>query len=235
MALSSSQRRTLRKKAADNLLEVEHLLRVAALGDAGDVRFLRELEREFEWPHKGKMIVPLGLWNDAVCCFLEDGYDGIVRLATAEKTRARYLEFCIAVLEELATRDSVDALVKIGGRVLRSPEEDLSLSLLVTNALNMVLSFDKAPGINAETTSTIRQFLHEMLRLDLDEDQRASVVCALRGVGNEESVLLIQQLPAFKDPYAGTKASAVRAIRKRLASEGSSVKRQDGGRRGKRT
>lgn len=216
MGLSPSQKRTLRRKSATNRLEAEDLLRVAVRGDAADAPFLRELDREHNWPRKGKGIVPLGLWNDTVCCFLERGYDGLVELATARATRSRYLEFCTAVLEQLKTPQSIDTLIEIGGSAMRSPGEDLSLSLLITDAFNLILSFHKAPEIDSEVASKIRQFLHKMLRLDLVEDQRASVVCALRGVGDEESLVLMQELAELEYPYRGTKTSAIRMIQKRL-------------------
>ena len=220
MGLSPSQKRTLRKKSAINHLEAEDLLRVAVRGDAADTLLLRELDRKHNWPRKGTRIVPLGLWNDAVCCFLESGYNGLVELATVGATRLRYLEFCTAVLEHLKTSQSIDALIEIGGSAMRSPGEDLSLSLLITDAFNLILSFDKAPEIDSKVATTIRQFLHKMLRLDLVEHQRVSVVCALRGVGDEESLLLIQELAELEYPYTGTKASAIHQIRKRLQRGG---------------
>jgi hypothetical protein len=41
MGLTAAQRRTLSRKAADNSLEVEHLVKVAELGDAADASSFR--------------------------------------------------------------------------------------------------------------------------------------------------------------------------------------------------
>jgi len=57
------------------------------------------------------------------------------------------------------------------------------------------LSFKNAPVIAPTVEQQIRQFLHRMLRIELTETQRAGVVCALRGVGDNESVTLIASLP----------------------------------------
>src|SRR5262245_33962022 len=100
MGLTAAQRRALSRKAADNSLEVEHLVKVAVLGDATDAPFLRALKGEHGWSDTGregrKLVVPFGRWADTVCRFLEDGYPGLVQ-AAKESDGA---EFCVSVLEE---------------------------------------------------------------------------------------------------------------------------------------
>src|SRR5262245_6433515 len=102
MGLTAAQRQTLSRTAADNSLEVEHLVKVAEIGDATDVPFLRALKGEHGWSDTGregrKRVIPFGRWADTVCRFLEDGYPGLVQ---AGKDSAEAAEFCVSVLEEL--------------------------------------------------------------------------------------------------------------------------------------
>ena len=104
MGLTTAQRRTLSRKAVDNSLEVEHLLKVATIGDAADAPFLRVLKGEHGWSDTGregrKLVVPFGRWADTVCRFLEDGYLGLVQAAKDPPDAA---DFCVSVLEELKT------------------------------------------------------------------------------------------------------------------------------------
>ncbi len=85
MALPASVARLLKKKAVDNSLEVEDLLKVAARGDASDAIFLRRLKDEHAWSDSGlehgARVVPLGQWVNVICCYLERGYAGLVELA----------------------------------------------------------------------------------------------------------------------------------------------------------
>src|SRR4051794_17121597 len=122
MGLTAAQRRTLSRKAADNSLEVEHLLKVATLGDASDAPFLRALREEHDWSDSGRevgtLVVPFGRWADTVCRFLEHGYPGLVQLAKDSDTAA---EFCVGVLEELNSPASVPAILVIGGPVIERP------------------------------------------------------------------------------------------------------------------
>lgn len=216
MGLTAAQRRTLSRKAADNSLEVEHLLKVAAIGDATDTPFLRALKSEHRWSDTGRegrtRVVPFGRWADAVCRFLEEGAAGLVRMA-GEFTEAA--DFCIGVLEEVQTPESVSALLAIGGRVVQRPETDIRLAVRLADGFNRLLSFKNEPAIDPAAGQQVREFLHRLLSLELTEAQRASAVCALRSVGDATSVDIIAGLAPFRGNWAGLEATVTRQIKRR--------------------
>jgi hypothetical protein len=217
MGLTAAQRRTLSRKAADNSLEVEHLLKVAELGDATDAPFLRALKSEHGWSESGregrKRVVPFGRWSDTVCRFLEDGYSGLVQAA---KDSSEAAEFCVSLLEELKTAESVAAILAIGGPVLERPAADVKLAVRLADAFNFLLSFKGAPAIAPAVEREIREFLHHLPAAELSEEQRASLVCALRGVGDAESAALVASLPPFRGCWAGLERLAIRQIKRRV-------------------
>jgi len=217
MGLTAAQRRTLSRMAADNSLQVEHLVKVADLGDATDAAFLRALKGEHGWSDTGRegrdLVVPLGRWADTVCRFLEDGCPGLVQAANDSPDAH---EFCVSVLEELKTAASVSAILAIGGPVIERPVLDVKLAVRLANGFNLLLSFKGAPAIAAEVERRVREFLHRLLAVELSEVQCASVVCALRGVGDAESAALVASLPPFRGSWAGLEQSAVRQIKQRL-------------------
>jgi hypothetical protein len=221
MALTEARRRALRRKAADNSLEVEHLIKVAAIGEASDAPFLRALKAEFGWPDSGRKgrtrVVPLGRWVDTVCCFLEGGYDGLVQMA---RDSAEDADFCIPVLEEMKTAESVSALLAIGGPVLASPETNVRLAARLAEGMNQLLSFKEAPAVGGAVEQQVRGFLHLLLGLELTAVQKASVVCALRGVGDEDSLSLVAGLPPFGGSWVGLEQVAIRKIKRRLRQRG---------------
>src|SRR5262245_42286859 len=218
MGLTAGQRRTLSRKAAENSLEVEHLLKVAAIGDAADAPFLHALKCEHAWPDTGRvgrsLVVPLGRWADTVCRFLEDGYSGLVAMA-GEIVGAS--EFGIGLLEEIRTPESVSAVLAIGRAVIEQPAIDVHLAVRMADAFNLLLSFNGAPTVTPTVEHEIREFLHRLLDIELLEVQRASVVCALRGVGDATSADLVASLPPFRGNWAGLEASAARKIKRRVA------------------
>jgi hypothetical protein len=219
MALSSSAKRLLKRKADDDSLEVEDLLRVIARAGASDASFLRRLKDENGWPDAGWMngsrVVPFGRWVDVICCYLERGYAGLVESARA-RTDNDVAMFCVGLLEELKTPASVAALLAIGENIIERPEADRALSLRLARAFNLVLSFKDAPEVDREAIANVREFLHRTLLIDLSEAERAACVYALRSVGDSESLRLIATLPIFQGPYAGLEASASKAIKQNL-------------------
>jgi hypothetical protein len=68
-----------------------------------------------------------------------------------------------------------------------------------------------------QTAAQLRGFLHAVLEHELSESQRATAVCALRGVGDESSVERISALPVFDGPWSGLESTVTRAIRRRLS------------------
>jgi hypothetical protein len=217
MGMTAAQRRTLSRRAADNSIEVEHLLEVAAVGDAVDAPFVRALKIEHGWSNTAcvgsSRIVPFGRWADTVCRFLEDGYTGLVAMSVEAAGSAK---FCIGLVEEIRTPESVFAVLAIGRTVIERPAIDVQLALRIANAFNLLLSLKDVPTVAPSVEHEIRDFLHRLLEIELSEEQRASAVCALRGVGDESSAARIAALPPFQGNWAGLEASAARQIKKRL-------------------
>lgn len=222
MALSELQMRKLNRMAAKDLLEVEHLLKVARIGDSSDVQFLQSLKTTNSWSdsgiENGVLVVPFGRWTEVVCAFLEGGYDRLISLATDPDTFDDYCEFCIAALEELRTPQSVLALMDIaqGIETIPTRHKAVSVAAKIASALNLILSLKGAPSIYPHIEDTVREFLHTLLIADLEEHELASVIYALRGVGDELSIHKITALPPLNYPFEGAQKASIRAIKKRV-------------------
>jgi hypothetical protein len=203
--LSAAQVRLLKRKAADNSLEVENLLKVAVCGDRTAVPLLRQLKADWNWSEsgrvRGQLVVPFGRWADVVCRFLEDGYPGLVALATGKQTAKHFLEFCLAVLGELHTPESVGAVLDIGGGLIDKPATDQKTALRLVRALQEVMSPWEDLLLNEATAARVRQFVHRFLALKLAEHERLDGVWALRRVGDADSLALIESWPAFKNQF----------------------------------
>ena len=222
MPLSKDQVRRLKRKAADNTLEVENLFIVAASGDASAVPLLRQLKEKHGWSDTGfegrTRVVPFGRWANVVCCYLERGHDGLVALTKSKKAKGAFREFCISLLEELRGPESVDALIRIGGGVLRSPRKDEKLAVRLVRALNPQFTNDVGRFIGEPTRSLVREFVHKLLTLKSRETDRHTCLWILAEVGDESSLQRIANLPPSRDRWEKKIANkAIKAIRDRLA------------------
>jgi hypothetical protein len=140
----------------------------------------------------------------------------VIAFADRRDGPKRAYEFAISLIETIQSSESVDALIKICGSALAEPSRNVELSLRAAEAFNLLLSFSKSPSIEPGTELSVRKFLHRMLSLQLTEPARAIVICALRGVGDGESVELLKAEQPLQAPWADTIALATKAIRKRM-------------------
>ena len=183
----------------------EDVLPFASLEDASAIAPLRAYAEE-HWSAKAKpgKDVPMRAWVDAVCAYLEGGYDQL------RKHAGRAPSFALAVLEELATEEAASTALAIA----RDTKERDTLFGAV-DTLNLLLSFKPAFVFPEAQCKKARDLLHARLSEKLTESQASSVYCALRGVGDDESIALLQGRGDLKGAYKGMLANAVKAIKKR--------------------
>jgi hypothetical protein len=212
MALTPAQIKLLKRRSADDSLEVENLLKVASCGSAADAALLRQLKADHRWSNSGKsggsLVVPFGRWADTICCFLEEGHDGLVRLAHRDR---KFTEFCMAVLEEVKAPAGVEAVLAIGKGVQANP----ALTRKVVYALNMLVGGADAVAVDAALAERAREMLHPLLKAARTEFDRASVVGALAHAGDAETLAILETLPPFRQKFGGQRW-ALKQINARL-------------------
>jgi hypothetical protein len=208
----------IRKKASDGSLEVEHLLREAKKATPGLAEELRSLARELNWPLDGRMqdgslVVPLGAWAEAVALYTSGGLPALQGFAR-DPGNATYV---LALLEELKSAPAVEFLVDTFAGLMASPERDLSLSVRIASALNLMLSLRPRAPISNANASIVQGFLLRLYPVARNEAERAIAVLALRGVGDASAIALLTRLPELAPPWEGAVSSTIRAIKKRRA------------------
>lgn len=220
LPLTRSRIRTLKKHAANKSLEVKHLLKLAVDGDPAAVPLLRQMKIENGWNKVAwsdeSCVIPSGPWVDAICCYLERGYRGLIDDARDNRDAT---DFCLGVLEGLSTPESVAAMMEIGGELIAHPSYDRRTAVRLADAINQILSFKDAPPIDEYQRIRLRDFLHHLLSLELTIEEKTSCICALRGVGDEESLELLKSLEHMPRGWEFVVRSVFRAIRKRVSKE----------------
>jgi hypothetical protein len=198
-------------------LEVEHILGAAKQPVPGLADELDRLVIECAWSDGGEtpqgLIIPFRKWARTASAYCRSGTLGIVSLAQNEPA---YLYFVLALLTELHNREALEAVMALASPVLHKPTENRAISLQASGAINLLLSFPPRISINSEEETILRVFLHNLLSLTTTAVERATVLCALRGVGNEESIQLMAAGVPLADPWDGVESTVGRAIRKRL-------------------
>ena len=92
-------------------LEVEHLLKILKTPNKEYITPLREMVAQYDWqPLNDELIVPFASWVDALCIYLEEGTQGLVKAIDKPK---EFFLIVFGVLEELPIDEALPAFLNI--------------------------------------------------------------------------------------------------------------------------
>ena len=92
-------------------LEVEHLLKILKTPNKEYITPLREMVAQYHWqPLNDELIIPFASWVDALCIYLEEGAQGLVKVTHKTKD---FFSIVFGVLEELPTEEALPAFLEI--------------------------------------------------------------------------------------------------------------------------
>ncbi len=202
----------IRKLANSNELEVEDIIGASFLREECIARELESLSSQCHWPDEnyqdGKHGVPFGKWVKFACIFIRHGYQGLVESYNDSS------DFSLSFLETYKTPESVEAVYAISQKMGDSASAEEQHS--VAKAINLLLSFKGSPSLGEDTIENLRILLHSYLTPGLDDTVKAVIYCALRGVGDLDSIDLIKGQAPLNEPWATTAKVAINSIKKRV-------------------
>ena len=92
-------------------LEVEHLLKILKTPSKEYIVPLREMAAQYDWqPMNDKLIIPFAAWVEAICIYLEEGTQGLVKAIDKPK---QFFHFVFGVLEEIPISEAFTAFLEI--------------------------------------------------------------------------------------------------------------------------
>ena len=211
---------SLRRKALDNSLEVEHILRAAKERVPGLSAELENLIRLCDWSFTshlpdGTHVVPFAKWAEVAGTYSDHGFAGLHRFAADEASAP----FVIGLLEYLNSSDAIDALLTIFASTMEQPSTNQATTHRIVQAINLLFSVRSSPASAVQQRNACTKFLNKALSLAESNAQRASVMYAMRGTGDTSCLQALATVQDAEPPYAGAKASAIKAIQKRLRNE----------------
>lgn len=211
---------SLRRKALDNSLEVEHILRAAREGVPGLSAELANLTHRCGWSFTthlpdGTHVVPFARWAAVASVYADYGFAGLHRIAADEDS----VPYVIGLLEELNTPDAIDALLTIFANSLEEPSTNQATTHRLVQAINLLFSVKNSSVSAPEQRRVCAKFLNKTLLVAGSNAQRALIMYAMRGTGDRSCLEVLSTVQDTEPPYAGAKAAAIKAIQKRIRNE----------------
>ncbi len=223
MPLTKSQIATLKRKAADNSLEVEYLLKIAKTADVSAVPLLSDLAARHGWSYTGwegeARVVPFAKWVEAISVYLTDGCDGLV--SYAQRPPETSWSFALSVLKSLRTPAALLAIAELADLVRDHIDERPDDAQEVVNAVDNTVGGRDAPEISEAARMRLRDFLHAVLSSSLAEVWVGSAIFALGKVGDASSLSIIRNVRPLGGFWRTVPKQAIREIKNRSGGSAS--------------
>lgn len=208
---------TLRKKAREGSLEVEHLLQAAIEKQPGLSEELTRLGVTHGWQLQGLQpdgtrIVPLAKWATVASSYACEDFTGLRKLVQEREN----VPFVLGLVEQIKGNESVSFALEICEQYLADLSKAENLGFRVASTFNLLLSFKPAAPLTSVQAKNIQNFLLALYPHAKSEAHRAVVLLALRGVGDEDAIRFVESIPDFIELGKSTKKSVFNALRKRV-------------------
>jgi len=202
----------IEKKARSKSIEVEDILDCAQSQDQNIVSSLRKIADENQWLGNSEVGggVPYLSWIETVVVFLTYGIEGLNKLRKNDDSFSGYI---LTLLASFHSNEAMKALRELFSDELSDPKLDEDVSSKMITAINQTMSFAPKVILDVSTENSFRNFLHEILDETQDDITRANVYCALRGVGNDDSIYKITTFPPLGGAWEGLEKIVIKAIK----------------------
>jgi hypothetical protein len=208
---------SLRKKARDGSLEVEHVLQAAIERQPGLAEELSSLSEKHAWQFEslqpdGRRVVPFARWALVAASYVSGGFPELYEILDEPDN----LPFVLGLVASIKTSESVVFILDICNQYLKDDPQSTIAAFQIASSFNLLLSFKHAPVISAQQAKSIQDFLFALYPLAKSQVDRATVLLALRGVGDHNVMAFVETAADFTDPWADTKQVVIQAIRKKM-------------------
>jgi hypothetical protein len=197
--------------------EVEDVLAVLRATEPDAAARLRSLSLASRWlpledAQHGRD-VPLATWADLVALSLDGGPGAVQAIAIDGGALDRRRAMAIGVLEAVGAPGGLSALVRCVEVARTRLPLDLEFAMDCARALNEVL---RGATLDSGNEATARTFLHELHSFTAGDEERATIILALRWVGDPSSEMLLAQHPELAPPWQDVVKTARKELRRRL-------------------
>ena len=200
-------------------LEVEDLLKILKTPNKEYITPLREMAAQYDWqPLNDELIVPFASWVDALCIYLEEGVQGLVK--SIHKTKD-FFSIVLGVLKGLPTEESLPALLEIAQNFsAKITDEQEDFVKEYTYELCDISQQLKSEKVNKDLHEAFVPILKQIISFaqsKKDEVLMCSAAVCFQAFGNKSDIPYLKALPFTEDYYKSTGKTIAKRIEKKYA------------------
>ena len=200
-------------------LEVEHLLKILKIPNKEYITPLQEMVAQYHWqPLNDELIIPFASWVDAICIYLEEGAQGLVKAIYKTKD---FFHIIFGVLEELPTEEALPAFLEIAQTFLpHITDEQEDFVKEYTYKLCDISHRLKSEKVNKDLHEVFVPILKQIISFaqsKKDEVLMCSAAVCFQAFGDKSDIPYLKALPFTEAYYKSTGKTITNRIKKKYS------------------
>ena len=200
-------------------LEVEDLLKILKTPNKEYITPLREMVAQYDWqPLNDELIVPFASWVDALCIYLEEGVQGLVK--SIHKTKD-FFSIVFGVLKELPSEESLLVFLEIAQTFSAkiTDEQEFFVQKYAYSLCNISHQL-KGEKVNKDHHDTFVPILKQIIsfaQTKKNETIMCSATVCFQAFGDKSDIPYLKALSFTEAYYKNTGKTIAKRIEKKYA------------------
>ena len=200
-------------------LEVEHLLKILKTPSKEYIVPLREMAAQYDWqPMNNELIIPFAGWVEAICIYLEEGTQGLVKAIDKPK---EFFHIAFGVLEEIPISEAFTAFLEIAETFSTgiTDEQEIFVQKYAYSLCNIShrLKGEKASKDLHEAFVPVLKEIISFAQTKNNEALMCNAAVCFQAFGDKSDIEYLKSLTFTEDYYKNTGKTIAKRIEKKYA------------------
>ena len=201
-------------------LEVEHLLKILKTPSKEYITPLCEMAAQYDWqPMNDELIIPFAAWVEAICIYLEEGTQGLVKAIDKPK---EFFHIVFGVLEEIPVSEAFTAFLEIA-KTFSAGITDEQEDFIKKYAYSLCCISHQLKGENVgkdlhEAFVPILKQIISFAQSKKNETIMCNATVCFQAFGDKSDIEYLKSLTFTEDYYKNTGKTIAKRIEKKYAN-----------------
>ena len=201
-------------------LEVEHLLKILKTPSKEYIAPLQEMVVQYDWqPMNDKLIIPFAAWVEAICIYLEESTQGLVKAIDKPK---EFFHIVFGVLEEIPVNEALTAFLEIAETFSTgiTDEQEIFVQKYAYSLCDIShrLKGEKVSKDLHEAFVPILKQIISFAQSKKDEVLMCSAAVCFQAFGDKSDIEYLKSLTFTEDYYKNTGKTIAKRIEKKYVN-----------------
>ncbi len=201
-------------------LEVEHLLKILKNPSKEYIAPLQEMVVLYDWqPMNDELIIPFAAWVEAICIYLEEGTQGLIKAIHKPK---EFFLIVFGVLEELPTDEALPAFLEIAETFSAGITDEQKFFVQkyvykLSNISYQIKGEKMSKDLHEAFVPVLKQII-SFAQTKKNETIMCSAAVCFQAFGDKSDIEYLKSLTFTEDYYKNTGKTIAKRIEKKYAN-----------------